>query len=155
MATKTLKNQEEVKEYSNQLMSFYKQLGIYVIVNSLFILYWFFAGESYFWPIWVILGWGTPLFFVALDLEILPAPIQKTVSSIVHVLPLPFLKPKWQAKQVDHFVKLKTASSSILHKEMAHKSSKPMASKSEKVSNKSAKASKSTHKKAAPKAVKK
>lgn len=31
---------------------------VYVVVNAFLIGVWFLAGMGYFWPAWVILGWG-------------------------------------------------------------------------------------------------
>ncbi len=35
----------------------------YVIVNLFLTLIWFFTGRGYYWPIWVLLGWGIGLAF--------------------------------------------------------------------------------------------
>jgi hypothetical protein len=37
----------------------------YVLVNALLISIWAFSGAGYFWPIWVIAGWGIGLAFNA------------------------------------------------------------------------------------------
>ncbi len=122
---KTFKNQEDAVAYVKELSGFYKQVAIYVMSNVLFILYWLLAGEGYFWPIWVILGWGTPLFFVAVDLQILPKSIQKTMNSILEALPLPFLRPEWEKDQLDRILKKKSGHNSqeslVLTKTMAEK----------------------------------
>jgi 2TM domain len=39
----------------------------YVIVNTLLIGIWLFTGAGYFWPAWVLLGWGVGLAFNAWD----------------------------------------------------------------------------------------
>ena len=38
--------------------SFYTVLAVYVIVNAALVGYWFLSGGGYFWPAWVIIGWG-------------------------------------------------------------------------------------------------
>lgn len=34
---------------------------LYVVVNVFLVLVWVLAGAGYFWPAWVILGWGLAL----------------------------------------------------------------------------------------------
>ena len=38
--------------------AFYMMLAIYVVVNAALVGYWFINGGGYFWPGWVIFGWG-------------------------------------------------------------------------------------------------
>jgi hypothetical protein len=38
--------------------SFYRSLAIYLAVNAMMVGIWLFSGGGYFWPIWIILGWG-------------------------------------------------------------------------------------------------
>jgi len=33
----------------------------YVLVNTLLVVIWAFSGAGYFWPIWIIAGWGIGL----------------------------------------------------------------------------------------------
>lgn len=35
----------------------------YIIIHILFTTFWFFSNETYFWPIWSMLGWGIGLVF--------------------------------------------------------------------------------------------
>jgi len=37
----------------------------YVVINAMLILIWAVTGAGYFWPIWVIGGWGIGLIFHA------------------------------------------------------------------------------------------
>jgi hypothetical protein len=37
---------------------FRTHVAVYLIVNLFLIGIWWFSGRGYFWPIWVILGWG-------------------------------------------------------------------------------------------------
>ena len=37
----------------------------YVLVNALLIIIWALSGRGYFWPIWIIVGWGIGLAFNA------------------------------------------------------------------------------------------
>ena len=41
--------------------AFVPHLISYVLVNALLVLVWALAGGGYFWPIWVIAGWGIGL----------------------------------------------------------------------------------------------
>jgi Domain of unknown function (DUF1707)/2TM domain len=38
--------------------SFYRSLATYVSVNAMLVGIWAFSGRGYFWPIWVMMGWG-------------------------------------------------------------------------------------------------
>lgn len=43
-------------------------LAAYVIINAFLIAIWYFvAGRGYFWPGWVLLGWGVGLLFNVWD----------------------------------------------------------------------------------------
>lgn len=60
---------QEAKKAVKEKIGFYWHLASYVIVN-LYLLFIYFQGrkegETYFWNIWVILGWGIGLAFHAL-----------------------------------------------------------------------------------------
>ena len=47
---------------------FYKQLATYVIINVFLTACWFLSDSEFFWPIWVMLGWGVGIAFGAVDL---------------------------------------------------------------------------------------
>jgi hypothetical protein len=36
-------------------------LAIFLVVNILLLVIWALSGAGYFWPIWVLLGWGIGL----------------------------------------------------------------------------------------------
>ncbi len=40
---------------------FKSHAAVYLIVNTLLVGIWAFSGTGYFWPIWVIMGWGIGL----------------------------------------------------------------------------------------------
>jgi hypothetical protein len=47
---------------------FWRHVGVYVVINSFLIGIWYFtAGRGYFWPAWVLLGWGVGVVFNAWD----------------------------------------------------------------------------------------
>jgi hypothetical protein len=39
----------------------------YVVVNAFLIMVWFMSGAGYFWPAWVLAGWGIGLVLNAWD----------------------------------------------------------------------------------------
>ncbi len=40
---------------------FWEHVAVYALVNTLLIIVWAFSGRGYFWPIWVLAGWGIGL----------------------------------------------------------------------------------------------
>jgi len=40
---------------------FYVHLTAYILVNLMLIAIWYFLGDGYFWPMWVLLFWGIGL----------------------------------------------------------------------------------------------
>jgi hypothetical protein len=44
---------------------FRNHVAAYVLVNALLVAIWAFSGGGYFWPVWVIAGWGVGLAFNA------------------------------------------------------------------------------------------
>ena len=40
---------------------FYSHLTVYIVINLMLVAIWFFTGAGYFWPMWVMLGWGIGL----------------------------------------------------------------------------------------------
>ncbi|HQS83678.1 MAG: hypothetical protein B7Y25_00960 [Alphaproteobacteria bacterium 16-39-46] len=57
-AQKKTQNQKDSNAYSRKRAKFYKDFTTYLIINLFFVGIWFFSGRGYFWPIWVMLGWG-------------------------------------------------------------------------------------------------
>jgi len=37
---------------------FRTHVAVYLIVNAMLVITWAISGSGYFWPIWVIVGWG-------------------------------------------------------------------------------------------------
>ena len=62
-------NDEERREAAVKRLKdkrdFRNHVVAYVLVNALLISIWAFSGGGYFWPIWVIVGWGVGLAFNA------------------------------------------------------------------------------------------
>jgi hypothetical protein len=46
---------------------FAQHLVSYVVINAVLVGIWAISGQGYFWPIWVIGGWGIGLIFHAWD----------------------------------------------------------------------------------------
>jgi hypothetical protein len=49
---------QQARERVQQRRDFVSHLVAYVIVNAFLVLVWAVTGAGYFWPIWVIGGWG-------------------------------------------------------------------------------------------------
>lgn len=45
----------------------YGHMVAYVIVNAFLVLVWYLTNAGYFWPMWVMIGWGVGLAFNAWD----------------------------------------------------------------------------------------
>ena len=62
---------EEIREIATKRVrarhGFYWHLTVFVIINLFLIGIWYFTsqGQGYFWPGWVLLGWGIALVFNA------------------------------------------------------------------------------------------
>jgi uncharacterized membrane protein len=60
---------DEIREIATKRVrarrGFYWHLTVYIVVNLLLIGIWYFTGRGYFWPGWVLLGWGVALVFNA------------------------------------------------------------------------------------------
>jgi hypothetical protein len=41
--------------------AFQQALVAYVVVNAFLVVVWFASGGGYFWPVWVMAGWGMGL----------------------------------------------------------------------------------------------
>jgi hypothetical protein len=47
--------------------AFWMLLLTYIVVNAFLILVWAFTGRGYFWPGWVLAGWGVGIAFSAIS----------------------------------------------------------------------------------------
>jgi hypothetical protein len=81
--------EEELRErairHLKKRRDFAAHLVSYVIINAFLVGIWYFvAGRGYFWPGWVLLGWGIGLVFNAWDVygrrEISEADIQREMD---------------------------------------------------------------------------
>jgi len=83
-------NEHKAREYVRKLRRFYTDALIYGIVNLGLILIWAISGGGYFWPIWVIVGWGIGLGVHAFSLGLIPQ-----IDAMV-----PFMTPEWEEEEV-------------------------------------------------------
>ena len=56
-------------------------LLIYLLVNSMFVLIWAMTGAGFFWPAWVIAGWGIGIVANAVDAYAVDAPSEEQIES--------------------------------------------------------------------------
>lgn len=66
MASDEERRQEAIKAIKKK-RDFKGHVVAYVIVNVFLVVVWYFTGAGYFWPIWVMGGWGIGLAFNAWD----------------------------------------------------------------------------------------
>ena len=64
-------SEAEIREVATKRVrakkGFYSHLTAYIIVNLMLVAIWYFTGAGYFWPMWVMLGWGIGLIFNAVS----------------------------------------------------------------------------------------
>jgi 2TM domain len=58
---------EQAIKVANKKRDFRTHLVAYVLVNALLVGIWAISGAGYFWPMWVIGGWGIGVAFNAWD----------------------------------------------------------------------------------------
>ncbi len=107
-------SEREIRQKIKNLREFYRQLTVYGAVNVCLILIWAISGAGYFWPIWVIIGWGIGLGLQAVSLGVLPV-----LEDI-----FPFFSTSWEEQQVQKALKnqKKTPTSTIVEKKTDSKS---------------------------------
>ena len=90
-------NEQEARSHVKKLRRFYTDAFIYAIVNLGLIFIWAISGGGYFWPIWVIVGWGIGLGVHAFYLGLIPQ-----VNAVV-----PFMTKEWEENEVRRLMKNK------------------------------------------------
>jgi hypothetical protein len=67
----TVATDEELREAAVHQLKRQREFGrhvvSYVVVNAMLILIWYVTGHGYFWPAWVLGGWGIGLALNAWD----------------------------------------------------------------------------------------
>ena len=51
----------EARKRVQRKREFSGNLAAYVVVNAFLVVIWWMSGRGYFWPIWVMAGWGVGL----------------------------------------------------------------------------------------------
>ena len=57
MATEEERRDAAIKRLKAK-RGFLQNLASYVVVNAFLVVVWALSGQGYFWPIWVMAGWG-------------------------------------------------------------------------------------------------
>ncbi len=57
----TVSEREQVRTQLQERRDFGSHLAAYVVINAFLIGVWAFTGAGYFWPAWVLAGWGIGL----------------------------------------------------------------------------------------------
>jgi hypothetical protein len=87
-------NENQVRDHVRKLRRFYTDALIYAVVNIGLILIWVISGGGYFWPIWVIIGWGIGLGIHAFSLGLIPQ-----MNAMV-----PFMTAEWEDQEVRRLI---------------------------------------------------
>jgi hypothetical protein len=88
-------SEADVKARVKELRNFYVDLTLYGAVNLGLILIWAISGGGYFWPIWVIVGWGIGMVLKAISLGMIPA-----LADL-----FPFFDKTWEEQQIKRMMK--------------------------------------------------
>ncbi len=93
-------SEEELKivHRIHRLRDFYNDLILYGLVNVGLVIIWALSGGGYFWPIWVMIGWGIGFARRALELNLIP-----NVDRL-----LPHLSEDWEKEQLQKYRAAKT-----------------------------------------------
>lgn len=83
-------NEQQVRAHVRKLKRFYTDILLYIIVNFGLILIWAISGGGYFWPIWVIVGWGIGLGIYAFSSGLIPQ-----MNAMI-----PFMTAEWEDQEV-------------------------------------------------------
>lgn len=104
-------NEHQVREHVRKLRRFYSDALIYGVVNLGLILIWAISGGGYFWPIWVIIGWGIGLGIHAFSLGLIPQ-----MNAMV-----PFMTAEWEDQEVKRLMQAGSKSKDKEEKKATHK----------------------------------
>lgn len=85
----------EIRQRVKNMREFYRHLTVYGVVNLSLILIWAISGGGYFWPIWVLVGWGVGIGLQAVSLGLIPV-----IEDV-----FPFFSPDWEEAQVKKLLK--------------------------------------------------
>jgi hypothetical protein len=54
-------DRDRARERLEARRDFGSHVAAYVVVNAFLIVIWAFTGAGYFWPVWILAGWGVGL----------------------------------------------------------------------------------------------
>jgi len=66
-ADEVVSQREAARRRLHARRDFASHLVAYLVVNGFLVVVWAFTGAGYFWPIWIICGWGIGLILHAWD----------------------------------------------------------------------------------------
>ncbi len=82
--------EQQARVYVHKLRQFYTDILVYGVVNLGLVLIWAISGGGYFWPIWVIIGWGIGLGVHAFSLGLIPQ-----INAAI-----PFMTSEWEDREI-------------------------------------------------------
>ena len=88
-------NEKQIRAYVKKLHRFYRDLFSYSLINLVLIAIWWMSGRGYFWPIWVLVGWG-----LSLGVQACSFGLTLRLQSLI-----PFLRPDWEEREVQRLLK--------------------------------------------------
>ena len=148
---KHLKNEKDVQSHVKRLKNFYGELSVFVLVITVSLIVWLLCGGGYFWPLWIVLIWGTVILLKASKLGIVMPSLYEGAHNLREKLP--FIRPQWEGEKTQEIMKKMGKSiSDIAHEEL--KLSKGSTTK-KKAATKKAPAKKASTSKATAKKAKK
>jgi hypothetical protein len=115
-------NEYQVRDHVRKLRRFYTDVLIYAVVNIGLILIWAVSGGGYFWPIWVIIGWGIGLGVHAFSLGLIPQ-----MNAMV-----PFMTAEWEDQEVRRLMEAGYKGKEQAEKRAQEKAAKKIAQEIEK-----------------------
>lgn len=106
--TQKFSNEHEVRTHVKVLKSFYEELSFYAVICLGLVVIWLLSGAGYFWPIWIVVIWGVPLFLKASRVGVISESFYNVFNHLRHTLPI--FKPEWEeqkAEQLSHLYDIK------------------------------------------------
>jgi|GEM_PF-1842901 len=76
-----------MQEQEKALRHFFRHLVSFLATSAVCVIIWLFGGLGYFWPIWVIIFMGIPLFIEAYRLRVLPKKCQERAEQAFRAFP--------------------------------------------------------------------
>jgi len=120
-------SEEHIRKRVHNLRKFYADLSAYGLIGGFSFFLWALLGGGYFWPIWIIIGWGMLLIVQAYSLGLLPVvgqtlPVLKSIQFLHQIFP--FLDDEWEEEQVEKLYRSQSKREKVLKTPVATKSLK-------------------------------